>query len=134
MDIKPIKSKKDYNLALKRIEALWDAKPKSKEGDELDILATLVVAFEELHFAIDQPNPIEAIKFRMDQLDLDDKDLVKYIGARSKVSEVLNKKRSLSLPMIRKLSYGLNIPAESLIQEYQVKAKGRLEYGKVCRR
>jgi len=118
MNIKPIKTKRDHQAALKRIEALWDAKPKTPEGDELDILATLVSSYEDSLFPIDKPMPIEAVKFRMDQMGLEAEDLKPYIGARSKVSEVLNLKRSLSLPMIRKLSVGLKIPAESLIQEY----------------
>jgi len=118
MNIKPIKTKRDHQAALKRIEALWDANPKTPEGDELDILATLVSSYEGSLFPIDKPMPIEAVKFRMDQMGLEDEDLKPYIGARSKVSEVLNLKRSLSLPMIRKLSEGLKIPAESLIQEY----------------
>ena len=118
MNIKPIKTKKDYKLALKRVDALWDASPKTPEYDELDILSTLIGVYEETHFPIAKPDPIEAIKFRMDQMGLSDKDLSPFIGARSKVSEVLSLKRGLSLPMIRKLSKGLNIPAESLIQEY----------------
>ena len=118
MDIKPINTKKDHRAALKRVEQLWDAKPKTPEGDELDILITLVSAYEDKHFPISTPEPVEAIKFRMDQLGLEDADLTTYIGARSKVSEVMNLKRSLSLPMIRKLSVGLNIPAENLIHEY----------------
>jgi HTH-type transcriptional regulator/antitoxin HigA len=120
MSIKPIKTKKDYKEALSRVELLWDAKPKTSDADELDILATLIAAYEDQHFPIDKPNPIDAIRFRMDQMGLNDQDLTPYIGARSKVSEVLNMKRGLSLPMIRKLSSGLNIPAESLIQEYQL--------------
>lgn len=118
MTIKPIRTKKDYHAALKRLETLWDAKPKTPKRDELDVLATLLVAYEEKHFPIAKPTPIEAIKFRMEQMGLKDQDLMPYIGARSKVSEVLNLKRGLSLPMIRNLSYGLNIPPESLIQEY----------------
>ena len=120
MNIKPINTKKDHRAALKRIEQLWDAKPKTLEGDELDILLALVSAYEEKHFPIPIPEPVEAIKFRMDQLGLSDADLTTYIGARSKVSEVLNLKRPLSLPMIRKLSEGLNIPAENLIHEYSL--------------
>ncbi len=120
MNIKPLNTKKDFQAAIKRIDDLWDAKQKTPEGDELDILATLVATYEENHIVIEQPNPIDAIKFRMDQLGLDDKDLEQYIGARSKVSEVLNRKRSLSLTMIRRLSSGLKIPAESLIQEYRL--------------
>jgi HTH-type transcriptional regulator/antitoxin HigA len=118
MSIKPIKTKKDHKEALSRVELLWDAKPKTSDADELDILATLIAVYEDQNFPIDKPNPIDAIRFRMDQMGLDDQDLTPYIGARSKVSEVLNMKRGLSLPMIRKLSSGLNIPAESLIQEY----------------
>jgi HTH-type transcriptional regulator/antitoxin HigA len=120
MNIKPIKTKSDHRLALKRVEELWDAKPKTQEGDELDVLATLVVAYEEIHFPIDPAQPIEAIKFRMEQYGLSDSDLTQYIGARSKVSEVLNLKRSLSLSMIRKLSEGLKIPVDSLVREYQL--------------
>ena len=120
MNIKPINTKKDHRAALKRVERLWDAKPKTLEGDELDILLTLVSAYEEKHFPIPIPKPVEAIKFRMDQLGLSDADLTTSIGARSKVSEVLNLKRPLSLPMIRKLSEGLNIPAENLIHEYSL--------------
>ena len=120
MDIKPINTKIGHRTALKRIEQLWDAKPKTPEGDELDILITLVSAYEDKHFPIPTPEPVEAIKFRMDQLGLEDADLTAYIGARSKVSEVLNRKRALSLPMIRRLSVGLNIPAENLINEYPV--------------
>ncbi len=118
MNIKPVKTRADHRAALKRVEELWDAKLKTPEGDELDVLVTLVAAYEEAHFSIPAPEPIEAIKFRMEQMGLEDSDLKPYIGARSKVSEVLNLKRPLSLPMIRKLSEGLNIPAQSLIREY----------------
>ena len=103
MNIKPVNTKKDQRAALKRIEQLWDAKPKSREGDELDILVTLVSAYEDKYFPISISDPVEAIKFRMVQLGLEDADLTTYIGARSKVSEVLNLKRPLSLPMIRRL-------------------------------
>jgi HTH-type transcriptional regulator/antitoxin HigA len=120
MTIRPIKTKKDHKEALKRIDELWDANPKTPEGDELDVLATLVEAYEFKAFPIAKPEPIEAIKFRMDQMGLEDKDLTLFIGARSKVSEVLNRKRPLSLSMIRKLSSGLNISSDSLIQEYAV--------------
>lgn len=120
MTIRPIKTKKDHKAALKRIDELWDAEPKTPEGDELDVLATLVEAYELTAFPIAKPEPIEAIKFRMDQMGLEDKDLTLFIGARSKVSEVLNRKRPLSLSMIRKLSSGLNIPSDILIQEYAV--------------
>ena len=119
MNIKPITTKRDYKAGLKLIEELWDAKPNTKGADELDILATLINAYEEENFKIDKSHPIEVLKFRMEQLDLVDTDLTPFLGARSKVSEVLNVKRPLSLSMIRKLSTGLNIPVDSLIQEYK---------------
>ncbi len=117
MDIKPIRSEKDYRKALKRIESLWDAKPKSVEYDELEVLTTLVEAYEEKQHPIDPPDPIEAIQFRMEQLGLSRKDLEPYIGPRGRVSEVLGRKRGISLSMIRKLHRGLGIPAEVLLAE-----------------
>ena len=115
MNIKPIKTEKDYEAALKRVEILWDnAKPNTVEGDELDILATLIEQYESKKYHIDLPDPIEAIKFRMEQMGLTQKDLAKMIGA-NRVSEILNRKRKLSLNMIRILYSNLNIPAESLI-------------------
>lgn len=120
MNIKPIKTKADHEAALSRVEALWDAEPQTVEGDELDVLATLIDAYEASHFPIEEPAPIEAIKFRMDQMGLSPIDLQPYIGAKSKVSEVLNLKRPLSLQMIRKLSTGLRIPAQNLIREYSL--------------
>ncbi len=124
MNIKPIKTKADHKAALKRAEALWDAEPKTAEGDELDVLVTLIEAYEATHFPIPAPEPIEAIKFRMDQMGLEAGDLKPFIGAKSKVSEVLNLKRPLSLPMIRRLSEGLQIPAQSLIREYPLAGQG----------
>jgi len=115
MNIRPIKTKNDYERALKRIESLMDALPDTPEGDELDILATLVEAYEDRHFPIESPDPVAAIEFRMDQLGLTRKDLVPYIGSRHKVSEVLNHKRDLSLSMIRRLHSGLKIPLENLV-------------------
>ena len=120
MNIKPIKTKKDHKAALRRIEELWDAKPKTPEGDELDVLSTLIDVFENHHYEIDAPDPIEAVKFRIDQQNLSPADLVPYIGQRSKVSEVLNYRRKLSLSMIRRLSEGLQIPLESLIKDYDL--------------
>lgn len=120
MSIKPIKTESDNKVALERIEQLWDAKPNTTEGDELDVLVTLVQAFEEIHYPISAPNPVEAIRFRMEQAGLDDTDLVPYLGQRSRVSEVLNYKRRLSIGMIRKLNEGLKIPLESLIRDYQL--------------
>jgi len=118
MNIKPIKTSKDHKNALKRIDELWEAKYDTPEGDELDILTTLVCVFEEQHHSIEAPNPVEAIKFRMEQANLKPADLVTYLGQRSRVTEVLNYQRKLSLNMIRKLSKGLNIPLSSLVKEY----------------
>lgn len=118
MNIKPIITKKDYQTALKRVEKLWNSKPKTQEGNEFDVLVTLVSAYEDKYFPISLQDPVEAIKFRMDQLGLKNSDLKPYIGTRDKVSEILNRRRPLSLAMIRKLSNGLNIPVENLICEY----------------
>ena len=115
MDIRPIRTGTDHKHALVRIEELWDAAEGTPEYDELEILATLVHAYEEQHHLIDPPDPIEAIKFRMDQMGLTRKDLEPYIGSRARVSEVLRRKRRLSLPMIRRLHKGLGIPSDVLI-------------------
>jgi HTH-type transcriptional regulator / antitoxin HigA len=116
MNIKPIKNKKDYDGALKRIESLMDAKRNSPDFDELEVLSILVEKYEDEHFPIKSPDPIESIKFRMEQMGLSQSDLVPVIGSRSKVSEVLSGKRSLSVRMIRALHDTLKIPAEVLIQ------------------
>ncbi|MBF4374430.1 helix-turn-helix domain-containing protein [Vibrio anguillarum] len=121
MQVKPIKTAEDNRAALARIEQLWGAKPNTAEGDELEVLATLVEAFEEANYPIDAPNPIEAIRFRMDQQGLEDKDLVPFLGTRSRVTEVLKRQRRLNINMIRKLNKGLKIPLDSLIKEYQLK-------------
>jgi HTH-type transcriptional regulator/antitoxin HigA len=115
MTIKPIKTERDYRKALKEIEKLWDAKPNTPMGDRLDVLVTLVEAYEQKHYKVDPPDPIEAIKFRMEQLDLKPSDLAKILGGRSRVSEVLNKKRKLTVEMMRSLRKHLAIPAESLL-------------------
>lgn len=115
MTIAPIKTKRDYDRTLRRIEQLMDAKPGTKSGDELDVLATLVEAYETKHYAICPPDPIEAIKFRMDQLGMSRKDLEAIMGGRGRVSEILTGKRSLSLEMIRRLHRKLRIPLESLV-------------------
>ena len=117
MKPKLIKTDADYAAALGRIEELFDAKPGTPEGDELDLLVTLVGWYEDEKFPMDLPSPVEAIRFRMDQQGLKPKDLVPYIGSAPKVSEVLSGKRQLSLTMIRKLVSGLGIPAEVLLQE-----------------
>ena len=118
--IKPIRNEQDYELALSRVELLMDAKPNSDEFDELEVLATLVDNYEVKHYAIDAPDPIEAIKFRMEQEGLIQNDLVPLFGNKSRVSEVLNKKRRLTLDMIRNLNRQLNIPFENLLGEYRL--------------
>ena len=118
--IKPIRNEEDYQLALNRAESLMDAKPGSKEFDELEVLATLINDYEAKHYPIDTPDPIEAIKFRMEQEGLIQKDLVVCFGSKSRVSEVLNRKRRLTLDMIRNLHKQLNIPLENLVGEYKL--------------
>jgi HTH-type transcriptional regulator/antitoxin HigA len=115
MIIKPIKNERDYQRALNEIDKLMDAKPNSPEGDRLDMLATLVAAWEERHYPIDPPDPVEAILFAMEQRGLSRRDLEPFIGSRARVAEVLNRRRSLTLPMIRRLHAGLGIPADVLI-------------------
>lgn len=115
MNILPIKSERDYERTLRRIEKLMDAKPGTKAGDELDVLTMLVEAYEAKHHPVCPPEPVEAIKFRMDQLGLTRKDLEDLLGGRGRVSEVLAGKRRLSLAMIRRLHAALGIPLESLI-------------------
>lgn len=117
-NIKLIKTEEDYKEALKLADELFDAKPDTPEGDKLELIVTLIEIYEKEHFPIDNPTPIEAIKFRMDQMGLLPKDLVPFIGSKSKVSEILSGKRTLSLNMIRQLASGLNIPVEVLIQPY----------------
>lgn len=124
-----IKNEEDHEKALSRIEQLMDAKPGIPEMDELELLTALVEMYEERHFPISQPNPIDAIKFRMDQMGLSQKDLVPFIGNKSKVSEVLNGKRPLTLTMMRGLHKGLGIPAEVLLAEPGLSNKERtLDY------
>jgi len=118
MNIKPIKTKKDYQNALSRLEVIFDAKPGTREGDELEILGILIEKYENDHFPIEMPDPIEAIKFRMEQLGYNQNDLAKIVGLKSRASEILNKKRKLTLEMIRQLHAGLNIPIHVLVQHY----------------
>lgn len=117
MDIKPIKTDTDYRAALKEVEALMMAEPNTPEGEKLDVLVTLIEAFERKHFPLDLPDPVEAIKFEMEQKGLSVKDLEPMIGKSNRVYEVLNRKRSLTLKMIWKLHQELGIPAESLIKQ-----------------
>jgi HTH-type transcriptional regulator / antitoxin HigA len=118
MNIKLIKTETDYQKALKRLEVIFDTKSNSKEGDELEILGILIDNYENENFPIDLPDPIEAIKFRMEQLNYTQTDLANIFGMKSRASEILNKKRKLSLDMIRKLHNKLHIPTEVLIQAY----------------
>ncbi|WP_262250255.1 helix-turn-helix domain-containing protein [Parapedobacter soli] len=118
MEIKPIKTEKDYQAAMKRLETIFDAKPGTSEGDELEVLGVLIDNYERTHFPIDLPDPIEAIKFRMEQMDYSNKDLAEIIGFKGRVSEILNRKRKLSINMIRKLHASMQIPTDVLVQEY----------------
>ncbi len=118
MTIKPIKSKKDYLQALARLEVIFDSKKGSPKGDELEILGMLVDHYENENFPVGFPDPIEAIKFRMEQLGYTQSDLANVVGLKSRASEILNRKRKLSLEMIRQIHDRLNIPTEVLIQAY----------------
>lgn len=122
MDIKPIKTNTDYEAALKEVETLMSADPDTPEGEKLDVMATLIEAYEAKHFPMDLPDPVEAIKFEMDRNGLTVKDLEPMIGKSNRVYEILNHKRSLTLKMIWKLHEGLGIPAESLIKPPQIHA------------
>ena len=116
MDIRPIKTERDYRRVMKEIDTLMDAKADTPAGDRLDVLVTLAEAWEEKHYPIEAPDPIAAIQFAMEQRGLSRRDLEPYIGSRARVAEVLNHKRSLTLAMIRRLHEGLGIPAEVLIR------------------
>jgi HTH-type transcriptional regulator/antitoxin HigA len=118
MKIAPIRNEKDYQNALKRLELIFDAKKGSVKGDELEILSILIDRYENENFPIGMPDPIEAIKFRMEQMGMKQKDLAEVVGFKSRVSEILSKKRKLTLDMIRKLNTTLNIPTEVLVQDY----------------
>jgi HTH-type transcriptional regulator/antitoxin HigA len=127
MKPKVIKTEKEHKAALARIEELMDARPGTREGEELDLLSALVDLYEKEAYPIDEPDPIEAILFRMEQQGLKPRDLVPYMGSKSKVSEVLSRRRGLSLNMIRGLASGLGIPADVLVREpqatYKVKSR-----------
>ena len=118
MEIKPIRNEADYKNALERLELIFDAKRGTDDGDELEILSILIDNYESENFPIEMPDPISAINFRMEQMGLKQKDLVEMIGFKSRVSEIMNKKRKLTLDMIRKLNTSLKIPTEVLIQDY----------------
>lgn len=120
MEIKPIKNEVDYQASLKEIEILFEAAPDTPEGDRLEVLTTLVEAYEERHYSIPMPDPVEAILYHMESRGLTRRELEPYIGSRARVSEVLNRKRPLTMEMIRNLHKGLGIPAEILIQPYHI--------------
>jgi HTH-type transcriptional regulator / antitoxin HigA len=122
IEVRPISSERDYESALQEFETLWGAKSGTPKGDRLDVLATLMDAWEAAHYPMDPPDPIEAIKFRMEQQGLTRKDLEGIIGTRARIAEVLSGKRELSIAMIRRLNAKLNIPAEILIRPSRKKA------------
>jgi HTH-type transcriptional regulator/antitoxin HigA len=119
MNLKVIKTEEDYNQAIKRLEIIFDALPDTPEGDEAELLAILIEKYEEENYPIEAPDPIEAIKFRMEQMDMTNNDLAKVIGYKSRVSEIFNRKRKLTLKMIKNLHDKLNIPYESLLADYK---------------
>jgi HTH-type transcriptional regulator / antitoxin HigA len=121
-EVKPIRSNADYEAALNEVERLWGSKLGSRDGDRLDVLATLIDAYETEHFPIDPPDPIEAIKFRMEQQNLTRRDLEEIIGSRTRIAEVLNRKRGLSIGMIRRLHEHLGISADVLIRPSRKRA------------
>ena len=118
MEIRPIKTEKDYDLALGRVNALFEAKINTNEGDELDILVTLIEKYEQIHYPIPEPDPIEAIKFMMEQIGLTDSDLGVILNSRSRVTEIFKRKRALTIRQIRLLTENLHIPASTLIKAY----------------
>jgi HTH-type transcriptional regulator / antitoxin HigA len=120
MDLKPVKTEADYRAALKRLEEIFDAKPGTHESDELEILGLLVDDYENKHYPIEAPDPIEAIKIRMEEMNLKQVDLIPEIGGKSRVSEILNRKRRLTVDMIRKLGNRLNLSYNVLIKDYQL--------------
>jgi HTH-type transcriptional regulator / antitoxin HigA len=117
MNIKVIKTEEDYNQALKRLEVIFDAPIDSPEGDEAELLSLMIEKYEDEYYSIEAPDPIEAIKFRMEQMDMNNQDLAEVIGYKSRVSEIFNRKRKLTLNMIRNLHKKLKIPYESLITD-----------------
>lgn len=122
MDIRPIRNKTDYRAALKDVERLWEAEPGTPDGDRVDVLVTLIEAYEAKHFPIAAPDPIAAIEFMMEQKGLNRRNLEPAIGSRGRVSEVLTRKRPLTLPMVRALSALLDIPVDVLVQPYSVRS------------
>jgi len=123
MDIRPLKTEADYEAALQTIDQLMDAEPDTPEGDQLDVLVTLVEAYEAKHYPIADPDPIAAIVHRIEALGLTHKELEPMLGNRDRVTEILERKRPLTLNMIRKLAKGLGIPSDILIQPYEIQKK-----------
>jgi HTH-type transcriptional regulator / antitoxin HigA len=121
-EVKPIRTKRDYEAALKEVERLWGAKAGTPDGDRLDVLATLIDAYEAQHYPMDPPDPVEAIKFRMEQQGLTRRDLEQIIGTRTRIAEILNRKRGLSIAMIRRLHERLGISADVLIRPSRKRA------------
>lgn len=120
MDIKLLKTESEYQMALKRLEDIFDASAGSAESDEADVLALLIDEYEKKNYPIDAPDPIEAIKIRMEEMHLKQLDLIPEIGGKSRVSEILNKKRKLTVEMIRRLAIRLNLSAEVLVRDYNI--------------
>lgn len=120
MNIKPIKTERDYDAALERLNEIFDAPLNSPEGEELEVLAVLIEAYEAKHYLIEAPDPIEAIKIRMEEKNLLQKDLVGILGSKGRVSEVLNRKKKLTIVMIRRLNELLDLPTDVLVQEYEL--------------
>ena len=123
MELKPIKSEQDYRKALERLEVIFDAPVDSKDGDEAEILSLLIENYENEHYPIEAPDPIEAIKIRMEELNMRQKDLVGIIGGKSRVSEVMNRKKRLTVDMIRELEQVLQVSASVLVKSYQLAQK-----------
>jgi HTH-type transcriptional regulator/antitoxin HigA len=118
MTLRKLKTKKDYHSALKWFEQVFEAKPRSAASDEADVLSLLIKEYEDLHFVINTPDPIEAIRYRMEQQGLSTKDLARVLGYKSRVTDIFKKNRKLNLSMIRKLNSELHIPLETLVKEY----------------
>lgn len=127
MEIKPIRTEKEYEATLARIEEIFDAEPDTPAGDELEILSSLVEIYERKNYPVEMPDPIDAIKIRMEDLSLDRKDLEPAIGSKGRISEILNRKRPLTLPMIQRLSEKLGLPIEVLAQPYRLAEEPRKE-------
>jgi HTH-type transcriptional regulator/antitoxin HigA len=121
MNIKPIKTEQDYDVALERLNDIFDSPLDTPEGEELQVLAVLIEAYEEKHHPIEAPDPIDAIRIRMEEMNFQQKDLVGIIGGKSRVSEVLNRKKRLTVDMIRALTKVLNLPAELLVSDYELR-------------